>query len=483
MAYHAQRSPSSSSRWSDCTASIDEQAGLPNQNSEASMLGTCLHQTSAECLEHGYEPDSYLGRRMLFWADPLQDVNGEDWEEAFREPDPLGIPNTYLWKPGVFPALFNGEVVLDRDDIDALFDGVTYVRERIAQTGAIAFFEQRAPIGWFTGERRDGQPVRGDETPDELASGTSDVVLLYGSQGPGSEIDTIESMDFKYGRHKVTACDIIAPGEPPKRRMNLQLACYVLGAWWKHCRGKYKIKRVKATIVQPFLNHVDEFDCSLEELMEVKDFLAGKAWETWHLPIYSPSQDNCHFCKAKLTCEARAKAVLSSALEGFDDANTVHKRSVPADKLGHYYSLLSMIRGWCDDIGAQVYELLSAGYEVRRQDGLRYVLVQAKDGRRKWRDETRAAQRLIEAGLKEDQVYEKSVRTPAVIEKEYAKRRRGGPPPVLGKEQWAALAADNIHQNPGGKTVALETDVRPEAANADGFTDVAGEVDLASLGL
>ena len=51
MAYHASLSPSSASRWTSCTASINAQAGLPNENSEASMAGTCCHQMSAELLQ------------------------------------------------------------------------------------------------------------------------------------------------------------------------------------------------------------------------------------------------------------------------------------------------------------------------------------------------------------------------------------------------------------------------------------------------
>jgi hypothetical protein len=87
MGYHAKLSPSSAHRWTECTASINAQEGIPNKNSEASMQGTCCHQISAEHLDQLEPLPSYLGRKMIFWeaVDPEtgEIITGECWEDEF----------------------------------------------------------------------------------------------------------------------------------------------------------------------------------------------------------------------------------------------------------------------------------------------------------------------------------------------------------------------------------------------------------------
>jgi len=123
MAYHAKRSPSSAKVWTDCTASIDAQAGLPDGGSEAARLGTCQHQLSAECLEHGLDPQSYLGRKMLFWVHPESDSNGEDWESAFT--DEFGLPEVEQGQE------FVHEVVVTQEMIDASASYINFVNQLV----------------------------------------------------------------------------------------------------------------------------------------------------------------------------------------------------------------------------------------------------------------------------------------------------------------------------------------------------------------
>ncbi len=81
MAKHAKLSPSSADRWVSCTASIDAQHGIPNESSEASRDGTMCHQMSEEVLRDGIDPQSYLGRKMVFWESEDGESNGELWED------------------------------------------------------------------------------------------------------------------------------------------------------------------------------------------------------------------------------------------------------------------------------------------------------------------------------------------------------------------------------------------------------------------
>lgn len=404
-----------------------EQDGLPDSTSEASRMGTCLHQVCAEVLEHGRDPQGYLDRTMCF-------AGRDEW---------------WLGESDATPEF---TVTIDQDMVDAVVTGTDYVKQRVRLTGGMLEVEQRVPIGHFTGE--DG------------AGGTSDVVLMYG--------DTIEVDDFKFGRHKVEAYDVIEPARgatPPRLRINLQLACYALGAYEKF-KLLFNFRQVKVVIVQPFLNHVSEYSCSIEELMEVQEFLRIKAAETRLLPEYRPSGENCHFCKAKTRCHARNRAVIEAACAGFEDAID---RATPAPvqmfKLGSLYGLVPMIQQWCRDISDRVYDELQAGRPVVREDGLRYVLVPGRKGDRKWDDTAKAEEELKQMRLRKDQMYSMKLISPSAAEK-LAKQRRNGPPPVLNGKQWERLQ-ELIVQDEGSPSVALETDSRPALPNAaDGFEDV-----------
>lgn len=425
------------------------------------MNGTCCHQICAEALQVWidnkldplFEIDAqpYLGREMHFW----------EWVDAEGEPH-----NGEDWA-GVVVGEFRqrvqtATVEVTQEMVDACNAGIQFVMERTLLTGGHLEVEQRAPIGHFTGEQG--------------ASGTSDVVLIYG--------DTIESMDFKFGRHKVHAYDTLVParGEtPPVLRMNLQLACYVLGAYEKFGLI-YDISRCKSTIIQPFLNHVSEFECSLAELLDVQDnYLKVKAEETRTNPVFKPTYDNCHFCRAKMTCEARKAAVVDLVLDGFSDAGEPILKPKPGvNEIGALYQSLDFIKEWCEDIAKTVWNELSAGRSVVRPDGLKYVLVQGRKGDRKWADPAKAEAMLKHMRLRNDEMYVMKVIGPSVVEKmaHVPKRKKADtPPPKINRLQWAKLQ-ELITQAEGGMSVALETDTRPVLPiSAEGFVDVPDAVD------
>lgn len=465
MAYHAKLSPSSAHRWTDCTASIGAQEGIVDGGSVAARLGTCQHQLSAECLEHGHDPQSYLGRKMLFWVHAESDSNGEDWESAFT--DEFGL---FTGDPAME---FVHEVVVDQDMIDACVSYINFVEQQVATSGATMYVEQRVPIGWITGEARDGSLLADAPAGAEEASGTSDVVYVTA--------DTLGTIDAKFGRGKVTAYDVIQParmdvltGEPTPEvlRMNLQLALYLLGAFKKY--GHSGIKFVKAIIVQPYLKHVSEYGCGIEELLELAEWLKQRAEATRRNPVFAPSFDNCHFCKKKFTCKPREAAAIETALVGFEDVDHAQPRPIRENLLGSLYAKVDMVLDWCKDVQTRVYEELTAGRPVMRNDGLQYKLVAGKKGSRAWRDEAEAEALMKRMRLRDDVMYSRHLITPAVAEKlakvKKAKKGEVAPPPTLGQTQWKRIEA-LIHQPDGSPSVALETDPRPAYNPLAGFED------------
>ena len=444
MSYHAKLSPSSASRWTSCTASIAAQEGLSDGGSEAARLGTCAHQLSAECLEYGTDPQTYLSRVMVFWSHGESDSTGEDWLDL-SELVELDILH---------------EVMVTQEMIDACATYINFVREQVELSGAALYVEQRVPIGHITGEYDDGKP----------AGGTSDVVMTAGK--------TLTTIDAKFGRQKVMAYEIVAPagtdivtGEstPEVAQINLQLAFYLLGSLEKY-PGDYET--VKAIIVQPFLNHVSEYSCSVAELLKVGEWLKQRAEATRSTPVFAPSQDNCHFCKARMTCKAREGVVLSTALVGFDDIDHAQPVPIRVNELGSLYEKVGMIQAWCKDVQIRVFDELQAGNPVMRNDGLQYKLVVGKKGNRAFDDEAEAEKLLKSFRLKFDEMYTSSLISPAAAEK-LAKVKKGATkPPAISAKQWQRLDKLVI-QSPGSPTVALETDPRPAIVKASlGFDDV-----------
>lgn len=446
MAYHAQLSPSSAHRWTECTASIKAAYGLRDDGSEAARLGTTGHQLSAECLEFGFAPQDYLGKVMQFWGHPESESNGEDWLEHFNDAcDPC--------------MEFTHQVVVDQEMVDACQMYVNYVEQQAELLGGTLYVEQRVPIGHITGE--------------EGAGGTSDVVMAAPK--------LLTTIDLKLGRQKVMAYDVVVPahediitGEPVPEvlRMNLQLALYLLGSLKKY-PGDYT--HVKAVIVQPHLQHVSEYGCPIEELLALGEWLKTRAEATRTARVFAPSAENCHFCKARFTCQAREHEVLSTALVGFDDVDHASPAPIRMNMLGSLYDKVGMIQGWCKDVLIRTFEELSAGHPVMRNDGLQYKLVTGKKGDREFDDAVAAETLMKSFRLKQDEMYTRKLITPTAAEKLSKPTKQGRKviaPPILTPIQWAKLEA-HITQSPGSPTIALETDPRPAIkVDAVDFDDV-----------
>ncbi|MDP2263258.1 MAG: DUF2800 domain-containing protein [Hydrogenophaga sp.] len=438
MAAHAKLSPSSAFRWTTCTASPSQEAGKDSPNSLASMQGTAEHQVSAECLESGAQPETYVGRTLLFWRDG--DRTGEAWADSL--PTWQAVATVYH------------QIVIDADSAARCRAYVDFVRDLVNSLGATLFVEQRLPIDHITGEAG--------------AKGTSDAVLLAGSE--------LIICDAKFGRGKVNAYDVVKPAvrdadgneiEPAVLAPNKQLAMYADGAR-REFEWMGEITSVRMIIVQPALNHVSEYAHSIERHLAFVDTLRQAAEATRSNPVFAPSADNCFFCCGRMDCQSRNATAMALAAGAFDDLDATPAAAVaraPADKqLGTLFSKLPFIRSWLDDIETRVRDTLAAGGEVVSDDG-RYELVPGRQGARKWVDETAAEQALSKMRLGDD-MYHRKLISPTDAEK-LSKADADGKS-RLGPRQWNKLAA-LIARDDGKQKIVL----RPAAPTAtDSSTDL-----------
>jgi hypothetical protein len=447
---HARLSPSSASRWTVCTASPAASDGLPNVGNDASRFGTCGHQVHEEMLLHP-ERDllSYLGRKLVFWVHPESDSSGECWaDEIGPNPDPC--------------LEFVAEQEVTEEMLDGVAASLNFVQEMVDMHGGELLVEQRVPIGHITGEGG--------------AKGSADVLLLTPK--------VLRCFDLKMGRHRVYASEVVRPAgkcpvtgvfQPEIRRPNLQLAFYALGALHEHDL-LYDFEYVHLAIIQPMLGHVDEFRCTVEELREVETYLRDKAIEVRTNPQFRPSASTCHFCLRSGNCEAQAKAVLETALDGFEDVDTAKPAPIKVNTLGSLYAALPMIKGWCEAVEARTRQALLAGEPVVRNDGLAYKLIDGRATKRTWTDEAEAEASLLSIAPPERVYQPRKVISPAQAEILSKSKRppKGQPkiPPVVTAEQWASVQ-HLITQGQAQPSIVLETDPHPALSSVtDGFEDV-----------
>lgn len=443
--YHAVLSPSGSSKWTVCTAAPDAERGKPNPTSGASRRGTCGHQIGEELLKamlagSPLDPAIYLGRVMGF----PRDSRTEDWLDK--------LPKN---------ADIEFEIEVDEDILGGAAGYANFVWEQKELLGAEMVVEQRVLIDHITGESD--------------ASGSSDAILLTD--------DLLTVADLKMGRGKVYAYEIVEPAgvdpldgtpTPPKYRMNTQLAMYALGAYREH--GLFRdIKRVKAIIVQPFVSpSISEYECSIEELLELGRWLSQKAEETRSNPQFVPGTKQCFFCRARFDCKARNAEALKAAVEGFDDIDSPESFAAAPTKpifvpdLGQLFTKLPMIRSWCDDIEAKLLDELDKGATVVGADGQPMKLIEGKRPHKEWCDDGEAESLMTRFRLG-DQMWNKKIISPSQAEKLAPRKAKKGQPEVetpIGPTQWKRLAA-LVTQRKGKPVPALGSDPRPALSKDD----------------
>ncbi|WP_197331156.1 DUF2800 domain-containing protein [Ralstonia syzygii] len=294
------------------------------------------------------------------------------------------------------------------------------------------------------------------------AKGTSDAVVLIGEE--------LVIVDLKYGR-----------GVKVDAERNEQLQIYALAAL-----GEFEFlgdfKRARLVIVQPRLDHIGEWDCTVEALrtfgQEVtrsaeRCFSALKYYGNYkelHERYLTPGNDQCRFCKAKAVCPALRDHVLSTVADDFVDVSKpvaqqiehADERTVDNAILGNLLGAVDLIESWCKAIRAKAEAELLAGHLVPG-----FKLVEGRRGARRWMNDAEVEQTMKSMRMKAEEMYDFTLISPTTAEKLH----KVG---TIGPRQWPKLQS-LITQSEGKPSVAPESDKRPALviqATADEFADV-----------
>ena len=130
--------------------------------------------------------------------------------------------------------------------------------------------------------------------------GTGDCVIIAD--------DTLYVMDYKNGKGVFVSCD-----------HNPQMMLYALGAY--HAYGYlYSITKVSMTIIQPRLENISTFECSVEELLNwAESYVRPRAKLAFEGKGKQVPGDWCRFCRARTSCKACAAEAMALVKTEFLD--------------------------------------------------------------------------------------------------------------------------------------------------------------------
>lgn len=337
------------------------------------------------------------------------------------------------------------------DEERAAFVQIYLDKVRELATGAKLYVEQWVDLSDYTGE---GQ------------GGTADAAIIV----PQKRM--VIAADLKYGMGEKVDASYTHNGV---RLPNHQLGLYGLGVLKDAMLLGHKIDTVKLVVIQPRLDHIDEQDFPVRDIVALgarakaaaqlaAQALVGTVEQAEHLMF--PGEKTCRWCRKKAECPKLAKYVADEVRADFDTI-AAEPPTVPTDTaaLGRAAIAAPLILQWCKAVQQRLWEAVGQGHEVIGPDGKPYKFVQGDQGDRKWSDPA-AAEAALLGVLDQEKIYTRKLISAPQAAKLLDKRAT--------KEQWKDQFMPLITRAPGKPVLALGSDERPAyagKADAGEFND------------
>ena len=256
--------------------------------------------------------------------------------------------------------------------------------------------------------------------------GTGDCVIIADG--------TLYVMDYKNGKGVFVSCD-----------HNPQMMLYALGAY--HAYGYlYSITKVAMTIIQPRLENISTFECSVEELLDwAENYVRPRARLAFEGKGEQVPGDWCRFCRARTSCEACA-----------DEATFKSPALLSKTDIEKMLPTLNRIESWIEAIFAYVSsEAINHGV---CWDGYKVVEGRSK---RQFLDPKAVAGAATQAG------YTDIYKTEMISLTEFEK--------LMGKKKFQEVLGEFVVKPPGKLVLVPDSDPRPAVdldTAADEFTSL-----------
>lgn len=267
--------------------------------------------------------------------------------------------------------------------------------------------------------------------------GTADAVIIKGG--------VIHVCDLKYGM------GVRVDAEDNPQGMLYALGAYAENSWIGD------IHTARISIVQPRLDHISEWEISIDALLRWAEWAKQRAEETAEPDAPRvPGEKQCRFCRVKASCQALRDMTEAVILSEFDDLDNMPKANTLTDaQMRAALDAKPLIESWLSAIESLVKDRLADGDGF---DG--YKLVEGGSNRR-WADERDAETKLITL-LDDNAFAPRKIISPAQAEKALGKKRAGE-------------IADLIIKPNGAPTLAKASDPRPAlGVSENDFSDCTG---------
>mgnify|MGYP003630828513 FL=1 len=337
---------------------------------------------------------------------------------------------------------------------------------------------QEVPAKTFRGEilNKSEHFPDGFEVDDEMIDAVQ-TYIDYCNQLPGDEGSRIEEkVDFSewvpdgfgtadfikidddvLGKRTIQVVDLkMGKGVKVNAENNPQGMLYALGCLDELIYDPEDFVRI--VIVQPRLDHISEWDISINDLLEwAEKVVKKKAGEAWAgLMKFSPGEKQCRFCKASSTCKALAEKSLQTAMDVFTDIPTTGDlkqiHTLGNSEVSQLLPRLDEISNWIKSLKAFAFSQLEQGFEI---DG--YKLVRGRSGNRKWINESAVEEKMETLGFHKDNLYKQVIITPAVAQR------------MLKAQNISITQISNLYNQEEGKpTITDRRDPREEIISNDG---------------
>lgn len=252
--------------------------------------------------------------------------------------------------------------------------------------------------------------------------GTADCILISNN--------ILHIIDFKYGK-----------GVPVDAENNAQLLLYALGAYLAY-EMIFPIEHIKMSIVQPRLNNICTWECSLDYILTFAKTAQEKAVMALNGEGDFECGEHCKFCKAKSICKERANVNLELTKYEFKAAD-----QLTLEEIGEILQKAQDLAKWAEDLKEYALAESLKGNEVPG-----WKAVNGR-GSRSFTNTDDAIKVLKENGIAEELLYERKYLTLAQMEK------------VIGKKEFNNLVGDLIVMNVGKATLVEISDKREAITN------------------
>ena len=275
--------------------------------------------------------------------------------------------------------------------------------------------------------------------------GLADRINVQALYAPGADEahHVINVVDLKYGK-----------GVKVFAEWNEQAMLYALGvlqtlSYLFHFQNR---DIVNCVIVQPRLDHIDEFKISVGDLRRWANItVMPQALEALSdNPTFHPGEKQCRFCLAKPTCRALATASLKTASEEFSvigkDFTLRNTKKLSNAEIGILLEKIPTLVQWAKSVEGYAFDELNAGKVI---PGYKLVIGKAKNKSFIEQDDEQLVYSLKLCDLTKKEIITEKIKTPTQLAK-IIKTKKGD------FEKFDLL----WEQNPGEPTIAKDSDKR-----------------------